>query len=261
MFIPPPEFNWFQLDLHFSVAQTTVLTPLPIQPDLKQSKLAGYPYLPKNELPVSDEKGHPMLLLAQLNFSEIEAPADFPKEGILQFFITQNCYENYTLDNYQKLFKIRYYPALQEDNELTTDFAYLKQANFKDFPIKFEQALATYDRAEPVSATDFRLHQFINSARLNETLPHDGRTLNELYLEHFLSADHKIGGYPYFIEQDIRQQNVQLQQYDTLLLQIISNDAQQIMWGDSGVINFFINSKMLQQLDFSDVFFHAEDYD
>lgn len=46
--------------------------------------------------------------------------------------------------------------------------------------------------------------------------------------------------------------------YDTLLLQIDTDGSDKVdyvMWGDSGVGNFFINHKKLAQLDFSDVFY------
>lgn len=260
LFIPLPELYDFKLLLQNSIEETTILTPLPLQPNLKQSKLAGYPYLPKNHLPIKDEQGHHMLLLAQLNFAEMDAPPFFPKDGILQFFISQHCYETYTNETLKKSYKIRYFPTILTHAELVTDFSYLHAADFSGFPIKYEQALAAYQQVEPVSATDYRLGHYINPQLLNKVITKDERTFSEIYLEHFLSAEHKIGGYPYFINQDIREENPPLQHYDTLLFQVVSNDAQHIMWGDSGVISFFINSKKLQQLDFSDVYFHAEDY-
>ena len=43
-----------------------------------------------------------------------------------------------------------------------------------------------------------------------------------------------------------------------LLLQLDSEDNNEIeiLWGDSGICNFFINQSALSQLDFSDVFYN-----
>ena len=70
----------------------------------------------------------------------------------------------------------------------------------------------------------------------------------------------KMGGYPYFIGEDIRKNDLSRQTYDTLLLQIISDDELDIMWGDCGVLKFFINREKLEKLDFSDVLLFTEDY-
>lgn len=258
-FMMPDEFLPIQLNLQSSACETTILTPIAIQPTTTQSKLAGYPYLPQNEQPALDQEGQPMLLLAQLNFADIIAPPDFPSEGILQFFIAQNCYERYSLEQARSLFSVRYYPTITNNTEIVTpDF--LRHANFTNFPIKYEQSVLSYTQIEPVSATDFRLPHYIDPFFLAQPFTTGGQTLHDIYFEYFLSADHKIGGYPYFIEEDIRLEDPSFYQYDTLLFQLISNDAQSIMWGDSGVISFFINAEKLKQRDFSDILFYAEDY-
>ena len=100
--------------------------------------------------------------------------------------------------------------------------------------------MLSYSQLEPISATKYRLSHYVDS--------------------YFLSANHKIGGYPYFIYKDIRTQDSSFYKYDTLLFQLILNNAQAMMWGDSGVISFFINFEKLKKQDFSDVLFYAEDY-
>ncbi|RKJ62569.1 DUF1963 domain-containing protein, partial [Butyricicoccus sp. 1XD8-22] len=59
---------------------------------------------------------------------------------------------------------------------------------------------------------------------------------------------------------DTRKNSPFLRRFDTLLLQIVSNDEQNIMWGDSGVIKFFINQQKLINLDFSEIYFVTEQY-
>ena len=55
-----------------------------------------------------------------------------------------------------------------------------------------------------------------------------------------------------------------LAEYDTLLLQIDSdtddNNDFEIIWGDCGVANFFINSEALLKKDFSKVIYNWDCY-
>ena len=65
-----------------------------------------------------------------------------------------------------------------------------------------------------------------------------------------------MGAYPTFTQQDPR--NPKKDAYGITLLQVEShwnNDSSSngIMWGDSGVANFFINKEKLESLDFEDV--------
>ena len=67
---------------------------------------------------------------------------------------------------------------------------------------------------------------------------------------------HRIGGYPYFTQEDPREEN---SKYDFLLFQLDSDytdNTDKVMWGDSGIGNFFINSERLKKLDFSDVLYN-----
>ena len=70
---------------------------------------------------------------------------------------------------------------------------------------------------------------------------------------------HKIGGYPYFIEYDPREENAP---HTFLLLQIdIDNiEGEEICWGNlGGIANFFISSEDLDNCKFDNIFFHWED--
>ncbi|MEK4230973.1 YwqG family protein [Solibacillus sp. FSL H8-0538] len=256
----PKEFENFRVHLQNSAVVTSIIYPIHGKPKIYESKLAGYPYLPRDAVHPKDANGQYMLLLAQINFSEVHLGAPFPTQGLLQFYISEHCYHHAQLGTGDRLYKIRYYPTIIDKSHLISDFSYLTQTYSTDFPINSELGIQFSTAIEPVSATDYRLSYYFNPLISGEHFAVDGRTFNDLYLENFLSADHKVGGYPYFIEEDIRKNSVALQCYDTLLLQIVSNDEHGIMWGDCGVMSFFINSKKLQHLDFSDIYFHTEDY-
>ena len=69
-------------------------------------------------------------------------------------------------------------------------------------------------------------------------------------------SNHQIGGYPYFTQDDPREEN---SPYDFLLFQLDSDYADEkdiVMWGDAGTGNFFISSEKLKNLDFSDVLYN-----
>ena len=72
---------------------------------------------------------------------------------------------------------------------------------------------------------------------------------------------HKIGGYPCFTQEDPR--NIAKEDdHDILLLQIDTDNIgeREIMWGDSGVANFFISRENLKQRNFQDVIYTWDCY-
>ena len=226
------------------------------------SKLGGMPYLPKGMMHPQDEKAEYMLLLAQVNFAEGLFPAPFPAKGLLQFFISPSAYEQ-TLNIGGILttncFHVRYHPTTATENAVT-DFSYLQPVQPNRRPVKNELPLSFSKELEPVSATDYRLTHFITPKLMEQFTKPEHQLFSEIYLRYFSGADMKMGGYPYFIGEDIRKNNPTLQIHDTLLLQVVSNDALDIMWGDCGVLKFFINRNQLEKLDFSDVLLFTEDY-
>lgn len=242
----------FQIQLKKSVLNYVEIICTTDMPGIAASKFAGYPYLPKTSQYPKDLNGRAMQLLAQINFSEFPFPAPFPQQGLLQFFVSENAYNFSDTVNRQDYFFVHYYESTNED--ATTDFPHMNES----FPIEKNYALEYVLRSEPVSATDYRLSNFIPNA--SSYMFEDGQTFEDVYLSTFLGANHKIGGYPYFIEDDFRKNSPFLQRYDTLLLQIISNDEEGIMWGNSGVVSFFINREKLKQLDFTDIYFYSEQY-
>ena len=63
--------------------------PNTAEPSLTDSKFGGLPYWDLEKEYPTDSKGRKMMLLAQINFSDLSAfDTVLPKEGMLQFFIT-----------------------------------------------------------------------------------------------------------------------------------------------------------------------------
>lgn len=256
----PKELMIFHANLNKSALQAAILHPIQMSASLHESKFAGLPLLLESMEHPKDENNELMLLLAQLNFAELQLVYPFPEEGVLQFYISQHCFEKINHPAKHGQFKVHYFRPVEDYRPSVQDFTYLSDVNINNFPIKSEMKLVAKTRFEPVSATDYRLENYFNREIMDTSITHDERTFREVYLESYLAAEQKIGGYPYFIHEDFRKGSPFLQHYDTLLLQIVSNDEQGIMWGDSGIISFFINSEKLAQLDFSDIYFHTEEY-
>lgn len=258
----PNHLEGFRNEIEPSVVSSLWITPNDGNPSLTDSKFTGYPYLPKSHVYPKDSNGELMPLLAQINFTQLPPLPLFPKKGLLQFFIS-NIF-NHPIEKkvellFQQEFKIRYFRNTLDENQLNHDFSYL-EIN-RDFPIHKESKLEFHPKHEPVSASDYRREKFLQISQLeNEFISEDERTFEDIYFENFLAAEHKIGGYPYFIEYDTRKNSAFLKRFDTLLLQIVSNDEQGIMYGDTGVIKFFINEQSLRNLDFSSVYFIAEQF-
>lgn len=241
------------------------LLPFSKTTSLFDSKFSGSAYFPYNITYPKDIDGCQMAMLAQINFTQLNMELPFPKEGILQFFISPSIYRSkLPIEEhlFQHYFKVRYYPQVLPAEKLNYDVPLNKKVEYEPFPIGNEMALLLTHTFEPVSAMDYRVERYLKKPlSYYSTIPNDGKSIEDLYLEHYLGAEHKIGGYPYFIYDDTRKSSPFLRRFDTLLLQIVSNDAQNIMWGDSGIIKFFINEQKLMNLDFSDIYFIAEQYE
>ncbi|MFJ7669039.1 YwqG family protein [Lysinibacillus sp. NPDC097195] len=255
----PKELELLRCEIEESLQPAIIISPVKRSTSLIESKFAGEPYLPYYQTVPKDITGESMRLLAQINFAEIPPIEDFPTQGILQFFISSNIFANapyYKEDIFQQFYKIRFYPTVETTLAIKTfDDLSLRPNDW--FPIHQELALQFHYTQEPVSALDYRAVHHLPS--LIATQNHDVN-LHEIYLQHFLGAGAKVGGYAYFLAEDIRQESHLLQRYDVLLLQIDSNDEFGIMWADSGVGKFFINREKLLQQDFSDILFQWEHY-
>lgn len=235
---------------------------LTIQPDslpgLFDSKFGGYPYWdPKLPYPV-DGTGEKMVLLAQINFDQFPADEPLPQGGMLQFFLGQD--DCFGLD---RGCQVVYHQRI--DHSVTPkQLKPLGIPTHKDldyFPV-MEAAAVTMEKATGyMGPADGRFDSIFSQAcqtvtgQTLEDGKHHWNYWNTLesedrdYLWDQLSTDgHHLLGYPYFTQEDPRDGA-----YETLLFQMDSDDD--ILWGDCGVANFFINLEDLKRRDFSDVFY------
>lgn len=238
---------------------------------LWQSKFGGVPYFPKGIAYPTRPDGTPLHLLAQINFAEVPTLEDFPKQGILQFYIDCTEQSAYGLvedsQTEQSTFRILYFPEpdLNIDN-LLNNFDFLPEPWRS--PVEGCLALNFAVKAAPMSGSDYQFSSLIKryfpilqesaaTEGINEALGEIADDLTEEYDEryHHLLAGHRLGGYPKFAQADPRDSFVQEEGYDFLLFQMDSDQENSIMWGDAGVGHFYIQPSALKRLDFSNVLY------
>lgn len=188
----------------------------------------------------------------------------YPRDGILQFYISgMEKGSAYGMDletdrrteaslSEQRYFRVRYYPVP------LAPLASLAPVRIRDTrgetpheTTRPRRMRFTLQREE-ISALDSSFERlvgvepygFVESASLRL-----GRSVESLSQALNSGAGHKIGGYPYFTQFDARAADSRLR----LLLQLDSDD--QMMWGDVGVGNFFIDPEALARSDFRVVMF------
>jgi uncharacterized protein YwqG len=260
----PEELKPYQKALeHTIVPFVKIKEQLNKEPKIYESKFGGNPYLPKGaEYPI-DSYGAPMLLLAQINFSEAPSIKDMPETGMLQFFITAKEEIDYGQDpddiTSQKNFRVIYYDnVITEEAQLTKDFSYIDEydLDFDMFPIQREIGLSFEINEEPLSCEDYRFEELCDTNESINALCENDDDF-DLYADLY-GRGHKMGGYCYCAQTDPRVYSDELREYDVLLLQIDSdeNEDGDIMFGDSGVANFFIKNEDLKKLNFKDILYN-----
>ncbi len=189
-------------------------------PDLLDSKLGGVPYWNDALDYPCDEDGMPMRLLLQLNFERLALGDDR--------LPLQGMLQFFIGQSPLCTGKVVYHSTIREAAK-TDEFPFMPSD--KGFsPVKAEA--------------------FVSLQREQTETTADG---------------HKLFGTPAFCQADPREALPleEMDYYDTLLLQLDSDfngGDPLIIWGDSGVGNFFINAETMQNNDFNKVLFYWDCY-
>ncbi|MCL1907481.1 MAG: DUF1963 domain-containing protein [Propionibacteriaceae bacterium] len=225
------------------------------------SKFGGTPYLPPgftypiNENPNGNRT--PLRLLAQLNFATLPKvdwleSARFPNHGILQFYIPDD--ENKDVygadfDNpgNQAGFRVIYHENVIEDPSQWSHPPKLATRETSYFPFRGEFALEPTVGSMPMSPYDFRFDQAFE-AHVAGHIPPDQlvamrEAVKEYLRDNYNWTGHRIGGGPFFTQEDPREYGPHGEVVaGQMLLQIDSggDEPNEICWGDHGVANFFV---------------------
>ena len=240
------------------------------------SKVGGVPYIPKGcALPRSAE-GKPLFMLAQINCEQLPENNLYPKKGLLQFWIADTEDPLYGLDYddpcSNDFKRVLYFSTIGEAlsiDDFISDYTF--DDNHLPFNSKKQFALHFKKDTESISLEERAANQLFFE-KWNEAFSTQITTIDEFFEEvpndicEEINASllkeatgHKIGGYPYFIEYDPREEN---DPHTLLLLQIdIDNvEGEEIYWGNGGgVANFFVSPEDMANYKFDDVLFHWED--
>ncbi len=255
------------------------------------SKFGGRPYLPAGEVPPTNEKGEPLGMIAQINCAELPENDIYPATGMLQFWINPNdeeCLWGFDYENplSQKNHRVVYYETLGEPNpdapfpNVDWDEGGWPIGGFdcESGPLEIEYGMTFEVREQGVTASGYDYYD-VFGAKWDETYPdellpeaHENPYKNQprreaLYelTEPFESEEEysHVGGYPFFVQNDPRDEFEELRGHTVNLLTIVSESENEenedeeieIMWGDAGAANWLITPEALAARDFSQVVF------
>ena len=226
---------------------------------LEQSKFGHYPCIPLNFEYPKDTNENYMYPLAQINFKEIPHLQGYPDAGYLQFYISVSD-EMFGIDfdnpQLQKNFKVFYFEETDVE-KYKADFSFLDEILKTDMsPVYKPHALSFSLQDEYIGIGDVRSDEF-NINGIAKKYPDIEDELEDALYDEIHTTGHKIGGYAHFAQEDPRNYKEEFKEY-VLLLQIDTDDN--IMWGDSGVGNFFIHPDDLAKKDFSKVLYNWDCY-
>lgn len=134
-----------------------------------------------------------------------------------------------------------------------TDFSFLTDDLYTDLPINCEHKLTFSKEAGYGGSEDFRFHLNFNGKSFDDFRDRLSNKELEEFDKLFHSSGHKIGGYACFTKCDPREG--ELDKKDDLLLLQIDTDTE-IMFGDAGVSNIFINVYDLKKKKFDKAYFN-----
>lgn len=234
--------------------------------NLWDSKFGGFPYLPKDTEYPKTPSGEYLFLLAQINFKDVPHIENFPKEGILQFYIPQAMpwglkFEKGENNIGNDTIKILFLKNIKKNpDNLYNDFSFLPQKT--NLPILETQlSLSFKQKHEHISMNDFRFNKLIGNEIL-EKINYYSNYLAENFNIYIDGKGHKLGGYPSFTQWDPRER-LHEKDKDTyeLLFQMDSQTkpigkGYSILWGDVGIANFFIKTNDLKKLKFDKVLYN-----
>ncbi|MEZ4883365.1 MAG: DUF1963 domain-containing protein [Chitinophagales bacterium] len=235
--------------IHIRTSKTEPLTFI-------NSKFGGFPYFPANQNFPTSKEGKPLRLLAQLNFAEMPNLSPYPTEGLLQFYVTgeDNLHGlNLRQPSKQEDWRVLFFDTL--DFEARNDFDELYESDWKYSPLMVSPLSLEFElKQDYPSYPSLEYHQLIQPLFQKVVKGDFADLLEDLYLDKEFGIGHKVGGFPYFTQNEVRENQPEFSDYQ-LLFQLDS-DADKIMWGDVGVANFFIRKEDLVKRDFDRVLYN-----
>ena len=227
-------------------------------PISRKSSFGCYPTIPRGFLYPRDSDGGFLFPLAQIHCSELPALDGFPNSGYLQFYIAVENSDVYGLDfddqQSQANFRVLYF---EEDSvqDPETNFDFLSGIIHSiSSPIAKPYSLTFNSQNDYLGLGEVRYNENEKIISfIKEKYPNLEDQFDEELWKKFSYSGHKMGGYAYFTQTDPREYKEGVKDF-VLLFQMDTD--QDIMWGDAGVGNFFIDYDDLLKKDFSKVLYN-----
>jgi len=225
---------------------------------LEQSKFGYYPFMPLDAEYPKDAAGKYMFPLAQINFREMPPLQHYPGTGYLQFYISgfdDLMGLDFDDQQLQKNFRVLFFEE-EQVHTYKADFSFLDEVmESNEVPVHKPHALTFATNTDYLGIGDVRYEEkgSFKIEQVTKLYPALEDQLDDAAYQDFNCNGHKISGYAFFTQEDPRMYSEKFRDY-ILLLQIDTDDN--IMWGDSGVANFFIHPDDLAKKDFSKVMYN-----
>ncbi|MBC7472637.1 MAG: DUF1963 domain-containing protein [candidate division SR1 bacterium] len=226
--------------------------------DLTSSYFGLNPYLNDIKDYPKDSSGDYLTLLAQINLATVQPyilkAMGLPASGLLQFFISEYSelfgmdYDNLNTPNG---FRVNYIKNIStEKNSYVTNFSFVhkKKPSNPFFEVNKVNKMQFTPKQMPITTTDY-----LFDSTLPDLSSEKNSTNYDAYDQMVVKGGIRLGGYPYFIQQDPRLDE-KYKDY-VLLFQVDSMEGKWT-WGSMGVATFMIHPDDLKALNFSHVVFY-----
>lgn len=234
--------------------------PAPREPG--GNRYGGPVWLAEGEAWPNGRDGQPLGFLAQVDFSRLPPLADYPANGVLQFFIGRDDVYGADFDHPGRGdFKVIWRETLDGPGRLHDSVPAAKGTSDFYSPLYNQTVAAGIALTGRVERHYPDVTHWTFDRDLKDILDRD--PTNRIYdfsdAERERQGDaHHVGGHPGFTQSDYRGID-RYQDVDRVLLQLWSDDDA-IMWGDSGQGQFTIRRADLLKRDFSKVLYQWDCY-
>ncbi len=227
-------------------------------PDVKDNKIGGVPYLPVGEEYPKDAKGNPLALLLQVNLKDVSLE-NFPSEGILEIFVTPDVVGTYQSSDYTiKIFK--------DDLEYQTEGISTIDLKTSEFIVQKSYSINLKKTKCYMPYNDFRFEKTIKGIaddivyhllRISPNSQYDmdstfGDIINLISDENGVYIPKIcIGGYADFTQSDPRENPDLLSKTECIFKLDSSYDTNKLFIGDTGILFALISKEELQQQEFN----------
>lgn len=197
----------------------------------------------------------PLVFLAQINFAELPTMQGYPSQGLLQFFIADDDSLGCSFEGespsqqINSPYRVVYWPDLAKLDTVLEPIVteYCPHCPEQAYVMQFDLV------KQSLNIHDMAFEKALGYSIYDLSVP-DGVDEEDVYdaLQEEVQWISQVGGYASFTQQDPRSTDNPL----VLLLQLGSDDEANMMWGDCGIANFFIDPVALAKADFSGVFYN-----